>query len=205
MMLVRAVRTTEGAESLRMVAQAKAQAVAVELIRRHIVLGIEDDVAQRFGECAQAPFTVLIEPLDVSRCIHLVGGGYDGTLVPDAQPKRNAVVRHRVRSAIRIPAHFTVAPDVRNKLLQIPACIHSPDDQLHTVAVEPIGNAAVAPLAHHQARSGGNLEHTLSGGSRNGSKAEVFPETRACFDVIDTIDQTFDSQYGQDINPLRSL
>src|ERR1700722_2361704 len=148
---------------------------------------------------------MLIEPLDVPRCVDLIGGGYDGTLVPDAQPERNAVVRHRIRSAIRAPAHFAIAPNVRNELLQILACIHSPDDQLHAVAGEPNGNVAVPPAAHHQARSGGNLEHALSRGSRNGSKAEVLPETRACLDVIDTIDQTFDSQYGQDVNPLRKL
>src|SRR6202040_722584 len=137
-------------------------------------------MAQGLRKGAQAPFTMLIEPLDVPRCVDLIRGGYEGTLVPDAQPKRNAVVRQRVRSAVRIPAHFAVAPEVRNELLQILACIHSPNDQLHAVAVEPIGNVAVPPPAHHEAGSGGNLEHTLSGGSRNGSKAEVFPETRAC-------------------------
>src|SRR6266478_2872853 len=205
MMLMRSVRTGERAQSLRMIAQAKAQAVAVELIRRHIVLGIEDDVAQRLGKRAQAPFTVLIEPLDVSRRIHLVGSGHDGTLVPDPQTKRNAVIRHRVGSAVRIPANLAVALHVGNQFLQILARIYSPNHQLHAVAVEPIGNAAVGARAHHQTRSGGNLENALASGVRNRSKTEVVPETRARLHVIDTVGHTFDTQDGQNMYPLRSL
>src|SRR5258708_26846220 len=49
-MLMRSVPTGERAQSLRLIAQAKTQAAAVELIKRHILRWIEHDVAQRLGK-----------------------------------------------------------------------------------------------------------------------------------------------------------
>src|SRR5271168_2552649 len=178
----------------RMIRVAKAEAIDEELQRSHIVFGEKHDMIDGLRYRPLTPLAVQIQPLNFAGSVDRVRLTQYGTLVPDAQTQRHAIIGKKMRRAVGVAAYLAIAGKICNQFFQRLCRVNAPDGLAYSRLIGVCRRQAnIVAAAHHDLRTRHYFEYTFLGAQRDGGQAEIRPKFTALRDVIDAEDCALNS------------